>query len=94
MFTRIKNFFGAAKTAIKGVVNGEELVKAVATSVASGGSVGSVAVLLQTLITDAPIFIPNPAISGLVAAILTLLLDLYRRKNQGVEVVGVTPVAK
>ena len=91
ILTAIKGFFGAAKTSIKGVVNGEELVKAVATSVAAGGSFASVVSLLQTLITDAPLFIPNPAIAGLVSAILALILDLYRRKAQGVQVAGITP---
>ena len=91
----VKGLFTQSATAVAGVVNGEELLKAIVTAVSTGASSGTVLAAVAAVIPDVAMFIPNPAIAGLVATVLTLIVQLYAKKAQGAVVPGVTPgVAK
>jgi hypothetical protein len=83
LIARVVGFFGAVQGSVRGVINGEELVRAIISAVSAGFSVPSVLALVPVLIKDVPLVVPSPAVSGLLVAIITLIADLYRRKAAG-----------
>ena len=79
----IKNFFSHPPDSIKGFVNGMELFRAIASAIAAGLGSNAALTILGAVLAHASIIFPNPVVGGLVASILTLVVDLIRRQNAG-----------
>ena len=88
-FGWVGSVFGHVNDSVHGLINGEELVRAILAAISAGFTVPTVLNLVPILLTDIPFLIPNPAVAGLVTAIITLIADLYRRKAAG-KVIDVT----
>ena len=93
ILTGIKNFFGKVKGSTEGVIVGTELKRSVLTSLGFGSVAALVVAVLQQIIIDLPALLPASPIVGLATTVLTLILDLYRRKAQSDPAVATSPVA-
>ena len=83
MLAALKRFFAKTDGAFKGVLNPEELYRSILTSLGSGTTVGIAMVFLQAILSHVGSIFPNPTVASLASALLTLVLDLLRRQNQG-----------
>ena len=83
MFIELKQFFAVVNGSRQGVLVPEELFRSILTSLGSGTITGIVAVILQAMLDHVVSIFPDPAIASLASIVLTLILDLLRRRNQG-----------
>lgn len=83
MLKLIKEFFASVANSTKGLLNAEELFRSIVTAFGSGSSMGIILTLLQTVLAHVAMIFPNPAVSALATTLLTLVVDLLRRLNQG-----------
>jgi hypothetical protein len=83
MLNQFLRFFSPTEGSIKGFLNPEELFRAIVTSLGSGTTVGALMAILQAIIGDAGAIFPNSTVATLATGLLTLVLDLLRRQNQG-----------
>lgn len=79
----VKEWFAAAATARKDIVNGEELFKAIWTALGAGSSLGVVAALAQAVLAHSAEIFPHTITGSIATALLTLIAELYRRKGHG-----------
>ncbi|WP_435018922.1 hypothetical protein TA3x_000912 [Tundrisphaera sp. TA3] len=77
------SFFAKVDGSRKGLIVPEELFRAIVSAVGSGAILTFAIGGLQLVVDHASVVFPNPAVAGLASAILTLILDLLRRQNQG-----------
>jgi hypothetical protein len=83
MLTIFKQFFAAVATSTKGFLNAEELFRAILTALGSGSALGLLLTVLQVLLANVAVIFPNPIVGALATMLLTLIVDLLRRLNQG-----------
>jgi hypothetical protein len=83
MFNLIKEFFAAVANGTKGLLNAEELFRSIVTALGSGSFLGVALTILQALLAHISVIFPNPVVSALATMLLTLVVDLLRRLNQG-----------
>ena len=83
MFNLLKKFFAAVADTKKGILIPEELLRSILTSLGSGSMIGLALTVFQSLLTNAGVIFPNPLVGGVVTVVLTLVIDLIRRLNQG-----------
>jgi hypothetical protein len=91
MLSFLKKFFADVEGSTQGLLNPEELYRSILTSLGSGTLVGVLILLFQAILTNTAIIFPNPSVASLATIILTLILDLLRRQNQGPVVSPVVP---
>jgi len=83
MLKLLKDFFAAVINTRKGILVPEELLRSILASLGTGSVMSLVLTVVQSLLAHVSLIFPNPLIGGLVTLVLTLLLDLTRRLNQG-----------
>jgi hypothetical protein len=83
MLKLIKEFFAGVANSTKGFLNPEELFRSIVTAFGSGSSLGLILTIFQTLLAHVSMIFPNPAVAALATTLLTLVVDLLRRLNQG-----------
>lgn len=83
MLNQIKAFFSTVAGSTKGFLNAEELYRSILTALGSGSTLGLILTVLQMLLAHVTTIFPNPVASGLATMVLTLIVDLLRRINQG-----------
>jgi hypothetical protein len=76
----IARFFAAAPGAIKNHLNTAELIRIAVTTLTAGGGIFS---LLKAVEINAGQIFPSPADAGLATAVLTLILEVFRRLDHG-----------
>ena len=81
--TPIKEFFAAVACSVKGFLNAEELFRSIVTALGSGSFLGIALTVAQALLAHVATIFPNPVVSALATMLLTLVVDLLRRLNQG-----------
>ncbi len=67
----------------KGFLNPEELYRSILTALGSGSALGLVLAVVQALLSNVAVIFPNPIVGALATMLLTLVVDLLRRLNQG-----------
>jgi hypothetical protein len=77
------DFFASVTDSVKGFLNPEELYRSIITALGSGSALGLVLTILQALLSNVAVIFPNPIVGGLATMLLTLVVDLLRRLNQG-----------
>ncbi|GAC1475461.1 MAG: hypothetical protein NVSMB9_28060 [Isosphaeraceae bacterium] len=80
IFARVKRFFRVVPGAIKNHLNVEELRRISLTSLLAGGGIFGV---LQAVLQNTSSIVPAPQDAALAGAMLTVLLEVYRRLGQG-----------
>lgn len=83
MLNLIKEFFAAVANSTKGFLNPEELYRSIVTALGSGSFLGLLLTMFQTLLSNVTTIFPNPVSGALATMLLTLVVDLLRRLNQG-----------
>jgi hypothetical protein len=83
MLQVIKDFLAKVAGAGKGFLLPEELYRSIITSLGSGGMIGLIMTMLQAVLTNTATIFPNPLVGSLATMVLTLVIDLFRRMNQG-----------
>jgi hypothetical protein len=83
MLNLIKEFLSSVANSSKGFLNAEELYRSIVTALGSGSFLGLVLTIFQSLLANAATIFPNPIVSALATMLLTLIVDLLRRLNQG-----------
>ena len=83
MLNLIKEFFASVANSTKGFLNAEELYRSILTALGSGSFLGLVLTVFQAVLANVGMIFPNPAIGALATMLLTLVVDLLRRLNQG-----------
>lgn len=81
LLARLKKYFAEVPGSIRGFLNVNELVRVLMTSIVSGGGVLAV---LQALAASAGTIFPAAQDAALAALLLTSLLEVTRRLQQGV----------
>lgn len=76
-------FFARVDGSRKGLIVPEELFRAIVAAFGSGAVISLVIAVIQMVVSHAAVIFPNPAVAGLASTVLTLILDLLRRQNQG-----------
>ena len=93
LLRKLGSFFGKVDGSRKGLIVPEELFRAMVSAVGSGTLISLMIALLEMVLSHASLIFPNPAVAGLASALLTLILDLLRRQNQGDKKVSEIPPA-
>jgi hypothetical protein len=83
----LRNFFATVHGSVKGLIAPEELYRSIVTALGSGSVVGLFILVIESVLAHVATVFPAPGTSTLATMLLTLILDLLRRQNQ-----GVTPV--
>ena len=83
MLSILQNFLSPTPSSVKGFLNPEELYRSILTALGSATSVGVLLVLLQAILTNVATIFPNPTVASLATGLLSLVIDLLRRQNQG-----------
>lgn len=83
MLNLIKEFFATVANSSKGFLNGEELYRSILTALGSGSFLGIVLTVFQSVLANVAMIFPNPVVGALATMLLTLIVDLLRRLNQG-----------
>ena len=87
ILSKVGGFFAAVPNAVAGVINGEELFKALATASGAGTlagiSAGNVTDFISAILPAIPAIVTSGPVAGLAVAVGTLVVDLYRRKAHG-----------
>jgi hypothetical protein len=81
--TSLKTFFATVPGSVKGVLNLEELYRALLTAFGSGSAVGLLIIGLQAIHDDTSAIFSNPAVAAIASTLLSLILDILRRQSQG-----------
>ncbi|HEY2157681.1 MAG TPA: hypothetical protein VGH33_18775 [Isosphaeraceae bacterium] len=83
MIKLFQDFFASVAGSAKGVLNPEELYRSIITALGSGSALGVALTILQALLSNVAVIFPNPIVGALATMLLTLVVDLLRRLNQG-----------
>jgi hypothetical protein len=83
MLKLFKEFFAGVANGTKGFLNAEELSRSIVTALGSGSFLGVALTVAQALLAHVAAIFPNPVASALATMLLTLVVDLLRRINQG-----------
>ncbi len=83
MIKLFQDFFASVTDSVKGFLNPEELYRSILTALGSGSALGLVLVVVQALLSNVATIFPNPIVGALATMLLTLVVDLLRRLNQG-----------
>jgi hypothetical protein len=83
MIKLFQAFFASVASSTKGFLNGEELYRSILTALGSGSALGVFLTVLQALLANVATIFPNPVVGALATMLLTLVVDLLRRLNQG-----------
>ena len=83
MIKLFQDFFASVTDGVKGFLNPEELYRSIITALGSGSALGLVLTVLQALLSNVAVIFPNPIVGALATMLLTLVVDLLRRLNQG-----------
>lgn len=85
------SFFSKVDGSRKGLLVPEELFRSIVAAFGSGATISLAVTILQAVVSHATLIFPNPAVAGLASTVLTLVLDLLRRQNQGAPRAGDAP---
>ncbi len=80
---RLERFFGPVKGSMKGIIIQEELYRTFILSTTAGSFGGLLCLLILLMIMKSSDIFHYAIIDGLITTILTMILDLLRRQNQG-----------
>jgi hypothetical protein len=83
MIKLFQDFFSGVASSTKGFLNAEELYRSILTAFGSGSALGLLLTLVQVLLSNVGTIFPNPIVGALATMLLTLVVDLLRRLNQG-----------
>ena len=83
MLNLIKEFFASVANSTKGFLNSEELYRSILTALGSGSFLGIALTVFQALLANVGTIFPIPVVGALATMLLTLVVDLLRRLNQG-----------
>ena len=83
MLKLIRDYLDRVAGSYKGILIPEELARSILTSLGSGSFIGLLLSLCQAILIHAAIIFPNPIVASLATMLLTLIIDLIRRLNQG-----------
>ena len=83
MLAMLRKFFAATDSSIKGYLNPEDLYRSILTSLGSATTVGILLAVSQAILSNASTIFPDPTVASLATGLLSLVIDLLRRQNQG-----------
>ena len=83
MLAILKNFLSAVEGSVQGQLNANELFRSIVTSLSAGTGMGLLLTILQLILSNVATIFPNPPVATLATALITLVIDLIRRQNQG-----------
>lgn len=79
----LRKFLSDVHGSAKGILVPEELYRSIVAALGSGTIVGVLILVFQSVLDHVGVIFPDAGTSTLITMILTLILDLLRRQNQG-----------
>lgn len=83
MLSVILKFLAATEDSVKGFLNPEQLYRSILLAMGSASTVGAVLSVLQAVLSNVATIFPNPSTAALATGLITVVMDLLRRLNQG-----------